>query len=90
MGEELTPERISVIWSPEGRVDLRAIDRENALQILLCLNRYLMSRVGDIKKLRPPLQGFRLRCGDYRVFFDHKHAKTIEILGVRNRRDAHR
>lgn len=70
------PPRIAVIWSPEARTDLRAIDRETALQILYCLDRYLASRTGDVKKLRPPRTGFRLRCADYRLFFELKDENT--------------
>lgn len=36
-------------------------------------------------KLKPPFTGFRLRCGDYRAFFDLKEENTIEITAVRNR-----
>lgn len=90
MSDEAAAQRIAVIWSPEARADLRAIDRETAMQILHCLDRYLASRAGDVKKLKPPRTGFRLRCGDYRVFFDQKDENTIGILGVRNRRDAYR
>ncbi len=90
MSEDAVPERITVIWSPEARADLRAIDREPAMQILYCVDRYLISRNGDVKKLKPPRTGFRLRCGDYRVFFDLKDDTTIEITGVRNRREAYR
>ena len=36
--------RIAVIWAPEGRADLRAIDRETAMQILQCIDRYLGNR----------------------------------------------
>jgi mRNA-degrading endonuclease RelE of RelBE toxin-antitoxin system len=82
--------RIAVIWAPEARADLRAIDRETAVQILHCIDRYLASRSGDVKKLKAPLAGFRLRCGDYRVFFDHKSENTVEITAVRNRREAYR
>jgi len=89
-GEQPAPERIAVIWSPEARADLRAIDRETALQILHCVGRYLANRVGDVKKLKPPLTGFRLRCGDHRVFFDLKGDNIIEIIAVRNRREAYR
>lgn len=88
--EQPAPERIVVIWSPEARADLRAIDRDTALQILHCVDRYLANRAGDVKKLRPPLTGFRLRCGDHRLFFDLKGENTIEITAVRNRRDAYR
>jgi mRNA-degrading endonuclease RelE of RelBE toxin-antitoxin system len=84
------PERIAVIWSPEARAGLRAIEREIAVQILHCLDRYLSTRAGDVKKLRPPCAGFRVRCGDYRVFFDFREENTIEISGVRHRREAYR
>jgi hypothetical protein len=40
------------------------------MQILHCIDRYLANRAGEVKKLKAPLIGFRLRCGDYRVFFD--------------------
>jgi len=85
-----TPDRIAVIWSPEARTDLRAFDRETAMQILYCLDRYLSSRIGDVKKLKPPLADFRLRCGDYRLFFKPRGENAIEVLGVRDRRDAYR
>jgi mRNA-degrading endonuclease RelE of RelBE toxin-antitoxin system len=78
------------LWSPEARVDLRGIDRETALDILHCLDRYLRARTGDVKKLKPPLTGFRLRCGDYRVFFSQGADNSIEVTGVRHRRDAYR
>jgi mRNA-degrading endonuclease RelE of RelBE toxin-antitoxin system len=82
--------RIGVIWAPEGRADLRGIDRETAMQILHCIDRYLASRVGDVKSLKAPLIGFRLRCGDYRVFFDHNGENVIVITSVRHRREAYR
>jgi mRNA-degrading endonuclease RelE of RelBE toxin-antitoxin system len=90
MREGASPERITVIWSFEARSDLRAIDRDPAMQILHCVHRYLATRDGDVKRLKPPRTGFRLRCGDYRVFFDQKGRTTIEITGVRHRREAYR
>ena len=90
MTEPSGPVRIPVSWSPEARADLRAIDRETAVQILHCVDRYLASRIGEVKMLKPPLTGFRLRCGDYRVFFDLKNENTIQITAVRHRREAYR
>lgn len=87
---ENAPGRITVMWSPEGRAELRAIDREAAIQILHCIDRYLSSRSGDLKKLKPPETGFRLRCRDYRVFFDDGGQNRIDITGVRHRREAYR
>lgn len=82
--------RLAVLWSPEARSDLRAIDREAAMRILNCLDRYLANRNGDVKKLKPPFIGFRLRCGDYRLFFDLKSDTTLGITGVRHRKQAYR
>jgi mRNA-degrading endonuclease RelE of RelBE toxin-antitoxin system len=81
--------RISVQWSPEARVNLRAVDRELALQILYCVDRFLTSRTGEVRRLKPPMSGFRLRCGDYRVFFDLGN-DTVQITAVRHRREAYR
>jgi mRNA-degrading endonuclease RelE of RelBE toxin-antitoxin system len=90
MSEQSAPERIAVVWSAEARDDLRMIDREIALQILYCIDRYLAQRAGDVKKLKQPLTGFRLRCGDHRVFFDFLNELAIDITAVKNRKDAYR
>jgi mRNA-degrading endonuclease RelE of RelBE toxin-antitoxin system len=58
------------------------------MQIFHCIDRYLVLRLGDGKKLKGPFTGFRLRCGDHRVFFDQKEENAIEITSVRNRREA--
>lgn len=89
MTEGTTPERLAVIWSPEARADLRSINRETAVRILYCLDRYLASGSGDVKKLKPPHAGFRLRCGDYRLFFEPNGDHSLEIIGVRHRREAY-
>jgi mRNA-degrading endonuclease RelE of RelBE toxin-antitoxin system len=89
MTEPQVPQRIGVLWSPEARTDLRKIDRTVAMQILDCVDRYLGSRSGDVKKLKPPLSGLRLRCGDYRVFFDPKES-NIAITAVLHRKSAYR
>ena len=51
-------------WSAEARADLRAIDRETAMRILVAVGRFLKTGVGDVKPIKgahPPL--FRLRVG---------------------------
>jgi mRNA-degrading endonuclease RelE of RelBE toxin-antitoxin system len=80
----------TVIWSPEARSDLRAIDRETALRILRAIDMYLATGAGDVKRLRPPRHEFRLRVGDYRILFLRKEELTIEILRVLHRKDAYR
>ena len=39
-------EQIIIEWSPQGRGDVRAIDRDTAMQILYCINDYASRRVG--------------------------------------------
>jgi mRNA-degrading endonuclease RelE of RelBE toxin-antitoxin system len=43
-----------------------------------------------VKSLKPPRIGYRLRCGDYRLFFDFIEDNRIEITSVRHRKDAYR
>jgi mRNA-degrading endonuclease RelE of RelBE toxin-antitoxin system len=90
VNEDARRERISIGWSPEARSELRAINRETAMQIRNCIDRYVADRAGDVKKLKPPITGLRLRCGVFRVFFDHSIANTVAITSVRNRRQAYR
>lgn len=82
--------RITITWSPEARADVRAIDRDTAMQILHCLDHFITNRAGDVKKLKPPLSGFRLRCGDYRIFFDLAGEDSIAVTAVLHRREAYR
>jgi mRNA-degrading endonuclease RelE of RelBE toxin-antitoxin system len=87
---EGAPGSLSILWSPEARADLRAIDRQTALDILHCIGRYLSTRNGDVKRLKPPWSGFRLRCGDHRIFFEQPAEDAIAITGVKHRREAYR
>lgn len=79
-----------IAWTDRGRADVRAIDRDAAIDLLHRLARFLATEEGDVKKLTdidPP--ELRLRLGDYRVRF-YDHGETIEILAIRNRKDAYR
>ncbi len=42
----------------------------------------------NIKKLRAPLNGYRLRSGDYRILFTKENA-TITIYQIAHRKDAY-
>jgi hypothetical protein len=52
VSEETAPERIAVIWSPEARADLRAIDREPARKP----SRRVLRRLEQIETLPSPQQ----------------------------------
>jgi len=80
-----------VIFSVEARADLRAIDRETALRLLKALARFLATDTGNVKQLggfEPPR--YRLRIGDWRVVFRKSGDGDIEVVRVRNRREAYR
>jgi mRNA-degrading endonuclease RelE of RelBE toxin-antitoxin system len=80
-----------VIFSIEARADLRAIDRETALRLLKALARFLATDAGNVKQLEgfdPPR--YRLRIGNWRVIFRKSGDGVIEIIRVRNRREAYR
>ena len=80
-----------VVWSAEARADLRAIDRETALHILRSFGRFLKTDAGNIKQLEgfdPPL--FRLRVGAWRLIYRKQGDDTIEVVRVRNRREAYK
>ena len=80
-----------VLWSPEARADLRAIDRDTALRLLKALDRFLKTEAGNVKQLEgfePPL--FRLRIGAWRFIYRRAGDDAIEVVRVRNRKEAYR
>lgn len=79
-----------VVLSTQAQADLATLDRAVALRIAGAINRFAATGAGNVQGLRglhPP--EFRLRVGDWRVRF-HDHGDWIDILRVRNRREAYR
>ena len=80
-----------VLWSVEARADVRAIDRDTALRLLKALDRFLKTDSGNVKRLDgfdPPL--YRLRVGAWRFIYRNEGPDAIEVVRVRNRREAYR
>jgi mRNA-degrading endonuclease RelE of RelBE toxin-antitoxin system len=78
------------VWPESVRAELRGIDRESAMRVLIALTHYGESGVGDIKALAGEWDGyFRLRTGDFRVIFQIT-ADAIVIVRVRHRSDVYR
>lgn len=71
-------------------MDVRRIDRENAMRILTALARYARTGEGDTKALKGSPGELRLRIGDYRVRFTPEAAGTLYIHAVRHRSQAYR
>lgn len=80
----------SFIWEPAARADLRKLDRETAMRILLTLTRYGDTGEGDVKMLTDRDALYRLRVGKWRLFFDLDSSNTVRIHGIDNRGQAYR
>jgi mRNA-degrading endonuclease RelE of RelBE toxin-antitoxin system len=80
---------MNFIWPESARAEMRGIDRETAMRILLALTKYGDSGEGDVKALVGTWLGyFRLRVGDYRVIFSIS-PREIAIVRVRHRSDVY-
>jgi mRNA interferase RelE/StbE len=44
----------------------------------------------DIKKLHPPLSGYRMRVGQYRVLYVYEDSTHITVHAIKHRKDAYR
>ena len=77
-------------FAPNVPAEVRAIERETALRILVALHRYAETGEGDVKRLSGEFEGLlRLRVGNYRVLFEEA-AETITVDRVRDRSEANR
>jgi len=77
-------------WTGVAIEDMAALDRAIARRVKQTVERFAATGAGNVKRLQgidPPQ--YRLRVGDYRVRF-HRQGETIQVLRVRNRREAYR
>ena len=77
------------IWEPAARADLRRLDRDTAMRILVALTRYGLSGEGDVKRLTDREGLCRLRVGKWRVFFDRDRHGSARLHGIDNRGQAY-
>ena len=79
----------SFLWEPAARADLRKLDRETAMRILLTLTRYGNTGEGDVKMLTDRDGLYCPRVGKWRLFFDLDTLNTVRIHGIDNRGQAY-
>jgi len=79
---------VKFLFTEAARTDLRRIDREQAMNILLALTRFGATGEGDVKQLKGS-KDFRLRVGDYRVRM-RLSEDTIRVARVKHRKEAYR
>jgi mRNA-degrading endonuclease RelE of RelBE toxin-antitoxin system len=79
-----------VEWAETALEDMAALDKGIARRVKQAVERFADTGAGNVKRLQgidPP--EYRLRVGDYRVRF-HQEGETVQVLRVRNRREAYR
>jgi mRNA-degrading endonuclease RelE of RelBE toxin-antitoxin system len=77
-------------WTGTALEDMAALDKGIARRVKQSVERFADTGAGSVKRLQgldPPQ--YRLRVGDYRVRF-HLAGERIQVLRVRNRREAYR
>jgi len=77
-------------WTETALEDMAALDKSIARRVKQAVERFADTGAGNVKRLQgvdPP--EYRLRIGDYRVRF-HLDGETVQVLRVRNRREAYR
>ena len=77
-------------WTETALEEMAALDKSIARRVKQAVERLANTGAGNLKKLQgvdPP--EYRLRVGNYRVRF-YLEGKTIQVLRVRNRREAYR
>ncbi len=77
-------------WTETALQDMAALDKGIARRVKQAVERFADTGAGNVKRLQgidPP--EYRLRVGDYRVRF-HLGDETVQVLRVRNRREAYR
>ena len=82
--------KLEFVWASSARAELRRVERQTAMRILLALTRYARTGEGDVKALEGKFTGaHRLRVGDWRVRFRRGPGGTIHVLAVENRGEAY-
>ncbi len=76
-------------WKPKALKQLRKIDPQHGAAIRTSVTAELsdLSQASNVKALTNHQYGYRLRVGNYRVFFDHEggKAQVVHIEEVKKR-----
>lgn len=84
------PSPYRIDWRDQARADIRQIDRATAMRIFEGILHHARGGGGDVSPLHGGLAGyFRLRVGDYRVFFQLED-DVMRIAAVLHRSQAYR
>ncbi len=83
--------RRQLVWSASANRDLARLDRQVAARLYRAATRFAETGHGDFARLRPPMEGYRLRVGDWRLLVSMDDPQgTMEVVAIRHRREAYR
>ncbi len=81
---------MEIEWTETALTDMAGLDKGIARRVKQSVERFAETGAGGVNRLQasdPP--EFRLRVGDFRVRF-RNDGHTVQVLRVRNRREAYR
>ena len=81
----------AINWQPKALRQLRKVDAHAGKQIRAAVSTELvdLSKARNVKALTNHEYGYRLRVGNYRVFFDFDGAVRIVSIEEVSKRDEH-
>ena len=83
--------QLLVHFSARSRRDLRKLDSQISARVVHRIERYAATGDGDVDRVKGQPRGrFRLRVGDWRVFFTQPDQEIIEINAILHRSNAYR
>ena len=79
-----------VEWTDRARKDLKRLDRRTRERIVAAVDEFARTGRGDVRRLQSAKdEVYRLRVGDWRIFFTPEGEILILILRVRPRGGAY-
>ena len=79
-----------IIWTDQAIADVRAIEQKTALQILKTLARFAKTEEGNVRQLAGVEPRSSVSAHRTIGFFFHAREDTLEIIRVRDRKEAYR
>jgi mRNA interferase RelE/StbE len=80
-----------VSFTHSAEKDLSKIPKRDVVLLLdACTALEIESEHLNIKKLHPPLHGYRLRVGQYRILYVQEDSVHITVHAIKHRKDAYK
>lgn len=79
-----------ILFTHSAEKELTKLPKKDAEAVLAhCLELEAGATRLDVKKLHPPLNGYRMWVGNYRVLYVHETESQITVHAIRHRKNAY-